>query len=295
MLKLGIIGMNEGNGHPYSWSAICNGYDPEYMQDCPFPTIPQYLSEKKFPDDAIKCAKVTHIWTQDRTISQHIARSANIAHIVDKKEEMIGKVDAILLARDDYENHLINSEIFIEAGLPIYIDKPLAIHRKKAEEILLKEKEKGQIFSCSALKYATEYNLAKDRLKRVGKIKSIHAVVMKSWEKYAIHVIDPILRLIGYHHLIQSSTVTKSDGVVHVNYLTQDDVLINITVVEEAIYLPFRITLIGTDDYMELEMKDTFLAFKSSLEKFIGIVTRKEAPLSHEEMLKTVEFIEAGI
>ena len=24
-LKLGIIGLSEGNGHPYSWSAIFNG------------------------------------------------------------------------------------------------------------------------------------------------------------------------------------------------------------------------------------------------------------------------------
>ena len=26
-LKLGIIGISNGNGHPYSWSAIFNGYD----------------------------------------------------------------------------------------------------------------------------------------------------------------------------------------------------------------------------------------------------------------------------
>ena len=25
--RLGLIGMSTGNGHPYSWSAICNGYD----------------------------------------------------------------------------------------------------------------------------------------------------------------------------------------------------------------------------------------------------------------------------
>jgi len=29
MLKLGVIGMSEGNGHPYSWSAIINGQSDE--------------------------------------------------------------------------------------------------------------------------------------------------------------------------------------------------------------------------------------------------------------------------
>ena len=31
-LKLGVIGMSEGNGHPYSWSAIFNGFDREEMK-----------------------------------------------------------------------------------------------------------------------------------------------------------------------------------------------------------------------------------------------------------------------
>ena len=30
-IRLGVIGMTEGNGHPYSWSAILNGYDRERM------------------------------------------------------------------------------------------------------------------------------------------------------------------------------------------------------------------------------------------------------------------------
>jgi hypothetical protein len=28
-IKLGIIGASKGNGHPYSWSAIFNGYDAQ--------------------------------------------------------------------------------------------------------------------------------------------------------------------------------------------------------------------------------------------------------------------------
>ena len=35
-IRLGMIGMNDGNGHPYSWSAICNGYDPIEMENALF-------------------------------------------------------------------------------------------------------------------------------------------------------------------------------------------------------------------------------------------------------------------
>ena len=34
MLRVGILGLSEGNGHPYSWSAIFNGFDK--TKECPF-------------------------------------------------------------------------------------------------------------------------------------------------------------------------------------------------------------------------------------------------------------------
>jgi hypothetical protein len=46
-IRLGIIGMTEGNGHPYSWSAIFNSYDMDAMtRECPFPGIPEYLKKE---------------------------------------------------------------------------------------------------------------------------------------------------------------------------------------------------------------------------------------------------------
>jgi predicted dehydrogenase len=127
MIKIGIIGMSEGNGHPYSWAAIFNGYDKKYMNECPFPVIPEYLSKKEFPKDQINGARVTHIWTQSKSTSEHIAKASKIEFIVDKPENLIQSVDAILLARDDYQRHYEMAKIFINAGLPIYIDKPIAI------------------------------------------------------------------------------------------------------------------------------------------------------------------------
>ena len=104
-LKLGIIGLSDGNGHPYSWSAIFNGYNPEAMESCGFPVIPRYLEKQKWPESRIPNAEVIAIWTQDPNLSAHIAEAAN-TFIAPRPEDIIGKVDAVLLARDDAENHL---------------------------------------------------------------------------------------------------------------------------------------------------------------------------------------------
>ena len=43
-LNIGIIGSNEGNGHPISFSSIFNGYNKKYLNKfCKFDLIKQYL------------------------------------------------------------------------------------------------------------------------------------------------------------------------------------------------------------------------------------------------------------
>ena len=44
-IRLAMLGMIEGNGHPYSWSAIINGYNPTEMAKCPYAAIPAYLGK----------------------------------------------------------------------------------------------------------------------------------------------------------------------------------------------------------------------------------------------------------
>ena len=48
------------------------------MASCPFPVIPSYLAEQAFPDAAIPHAEVSHVWTQEVSLSQHIAAASRI-------------------------------------------------------------------------------------------------------------------------------------------------------------------------------------------------------------------------
>ncbi|NNU90151.1 hypothetical protein ETB99_06045 [Anoxybacillus sp. CHMUD] len=293
-IKLGIIGLSEGNGHPYSWSAIFNGYNESVMKECPFPVIPEYLSKQNFPEDAIREGKVTHIWTQNKDLSKHIANAANIEKVVDNYVDMIGEVDAILLARDDYELHYEMSKPFIEAGLPIYIDKPLAIDRKTAEMILSLEKYDGQIFTCSAIAYAKEFSISQEVIESIGPLEYVDACVMKSWDKYAVHIIEPVLKIIGCQGNIKSIHKSKSlnKNVVTVTWesglQTTFSSLGNIS-------CPIQIRLFGKNGYKELLFKDTYYAFKKSLQTFIDIIKGKEKPLDKHFVLQVVDIIEKGI
>ncbi|MEI6875584.1 MAG: gfo/Idh/MocA family oxidoreductase, partial [Spirochaetota bacterium] len=136
MLRFGIIGLNEGNGHPYSFSAIFNGFDETALAECPFPAIRTYLPAIHQNRHIIPDARVTHIWTQDAELSRLVARVAKIPTIVRDYRDMIGQIDGLILARDDPHRHWEMAQPFIEAGIPIYIDKVLAHNFEDYRRIL---------------------------------------------------------------------------------------------------------------------------------------------------------------
>lgn len=291
-LRLGIIGMSEGNGHPYSWAAIFNGYNSEVMNQCPFPVIPEYLGKQTFPDDAIADARVTHIWTQDKEISKHIAAACLIDNIVENYQNMIGAVDAILLARDDPENHEKMSRPFLEAGLPIYIDKPLATSVAEAEKIYSHQKYEGQIFTCSALGFAEEFDPENIDISRLGKLKQVKATIMKDWQKYAVHIIEPVLKIVGdqgdakkfeasHENEIRTVTINWESGLVTTFMTTGNN------------QSRLEISLEGTAGSRTILFENTYSAFKNALEAFVNAVRSRQG-ISRQFVLKVIDVIEKG-
>ncbi len=292
-LKLGIIGISPGNGHPYSWSAIFNGYNPKMMERCGFPVIPRYLEKQKFPRDKILNADITHIWTQNKEISKHIAATTNINYVADNFEDLIGKVDAILLARDDSENHLKFATPFLKAGLPIYIDKPLALSLKSAKKLLSLQKYSGQIFSCSALRFADELCLNQEKLDSIGQIKNINGYISKDWDKYSIHIIDPIMKLISKNDTIIRFQKWHNNDYSSLNLELSSNINVKLETYGSGI-VPSGIKVIGDKGFVDLIFYDTFRAFKNTLNEFILGITSQSNRIDEEQMLKVISWIEVG-
>ncbi|MDT0689810.1 Gfo/Idh/MocA family oxidoreductase [Salegentibacter sp. F188] len=292
-LRIGVIGMSEGNGHPYSWSAIFNGYNPEAMKDCPFPVIPDYLAKQDFPEDSLgKYGEVTHIWTQNKKISEHIAAASKISNVVDNLEDMVGAVDAILLARDDAENHKQMAEPFIKAGLPVFIDKPFALSIEDAEEMLSWRTYDTQIYSCSAIRFAEELKLNKEEKEELGSIQYVEASIGKYWDTYAIHVLEPIVAQFPERgQLVQVKSIRNGD--IHQGLVQWENLNAYIKVTGK-VKSPFAITFYGDESSITKKFSSTFASFKRSLYEFVHQVINKEQRIELEETLELVKIIEQG-
>lgn len=292
-LRLGVIGLSPGNGHPYSWSAIFNGYEAPAMEHCGFPVIPRYLEKQCFPGDAIADARVTHVWTQDVALSRHVAQAARIEHVADRFTDLIGQVDAVLLARDDAETHLEFARPFLVAGMPIYVDKPLALSRAEAETLIGLQRFPGQLFSCSALRYAPELALTPVHSMTIGDIRCIAATVPKDWDKYAVHVIEPLLRLIPRRgEVVRSCRWASGDRVVlHVEFASGVGAQIATSGGAGA---PLGLRVFGAAGWCDLLFADTFRAFRAALQDFVDGVRVRDVRILPADMLEVVDLIEIG-
>jgi hypothetical protein len=190
-LNAGMIGLSEGNGHPFSWSAICNGYDPSEMAGCPFPSIPVYLANQKWPDAQIQNLAVTCIWTQELALSESIARACFIPKVLAEVEALDAESDVIIFARDDFEKTGYFLERLGGRQKPILLDKIGAVSLRQLELLHDKYLSNRRVFSGSAARYATEFNWGGRFL--LDEILFIHAEAPKGWSKYAIHVIQPLI------------------------------------------------------------------------------------------------------
>jgi len=269
MIKIGIIGTSEGNGHPYSFSAIINGYDDKNMSMSGWNNIYMYLKERDFSDFGISDAKVTHVWTQNLDESIKIAKASKIHNVVDNYEDMIKDVNAIIIARDDYESHIKIAKPFLDAGKYVFIDKPLSLDIN--DLIYFKPfLESGQLASCSGIKYAPELDKIRRDINEFGKIKLIRATTVKSWEKYAIHMLDGIFSVVPFNVKSVQYNNSNHESFTLYNY---DDSIIQIDALGSSEPI-LRIEFFSDIKYYRADTLDAFPSFKRLLSNFIFRVER---------------------
>ena len=285
--------MSPGNGHPYSWSAIINGYNKERMEMCEFEAIPRYLEKHNMDKEKIEGARISHIWTQDKDLTNKIAETTNIENKCKSMNEMLEEVDEVILARDDAEQHYKHAKNFIIHGVPIYIDKPIATNIKEAKKLFELQKYKGQIFTCSSLRYAPELNIDEHTKEKIGKIKKIRSTSPKDWSKYAVHLIEPSLCISKAAGKIKTYTKQIESKTNRLNVSYEDIELQFETTGKEERNIEFEI--IGSKETLVRRLEDPFEAFKSSLVKFIESIKYKKEIIRESEVLEIVKIIELGM
>ncbi|UPR33117.1 Gfo/Idh/MocA family oxidoreductase [Vibrio cyclitrophicus] len=290
MVNIGILGFSPENGHPYSFSAIINGYDSDNFNKTEWTGILNYLEKRDTSEIAELDAKVTHIWTQTPHLSQEIADCCHIEHVVEEFIDMIGHVDGVIIARDDYELHLDMAKPFLDAGVPVFIDKPLTLSREEMNWYK-PYYEKGLLMSCSGLRHCQELDIVRNSLEHYGDIRLVRAAVINGWDKYGIHMLDATLGIWD----LNATTIqcTSSNGVDSYIIDFESDIRVQIDTLGPDV-VTFSYEVFGTKQCQKFEIRDNFSSFKRTLKLFIEQVKTREPAIGWQSLNRSISILIAG-
>jgi predicted dehydrogenase len=292
-IRLAMLGMIEGNGHPYSWSAIVNGYDPAEMAKCPFPVIPQYLAEVPLNTMHILGARVTHVWTDNPEDAPKVAAASKIENVVTRPDDVIGQVDAVIIGTDDGHEHVRRSRALFEAGLPVFVDKPLAINVPDLNQFI-RWHLAGKVFlSSSNMRYAPETKQIARQKATLGELRWITTCTSKTWERYAIHALEAIWPVLGPGFLgVRAESRPGSD----IAYIThQSGVQVSLAAIYDAVGSYGALHVFGTKGNLAVTCWDTYTAFRNQLVAFIEMLRTGERPYPLGETIELMAVIIAGL
>ena len=275
MIRIGIVGSD--NSHAQRFPELTN--------------LPDWPAEKH-----VDGAQVVAIWGRDPARTQEVAQAANIPTIVSDPAEMLGMVDAAMVVFRHGGLHRQYAEPFIKAGIPTFIDKPLAVTVADAQAMVDLAEETGTpITSFSTLRYDKGFLGYLEDIKALGAIRTgiytTHADRESEYGGlifYAIHAVElmmaahgPGIQEVRAHQQGPNfvATMGHKDGVLlALNGLATSHGFILQAYGDEG-HKIFQIT--GSDFYIQ------------GLKAFLDMVRTGVRPVAYAEMVESIRVANA--
>ncbi|MFI6299163.1 Gfo/Idh/MocA family oxidoreductase [Nonomuraea sp. NPDC050790] len=217
---------------------------------------------------------------------------------VDRPEDLIGRIDAAIVMDRDGDLHRPHAEPLLKAGVPVFVDKPLAGTSADAEAILAAAGAGGvPVTSSSALRWAVE--AMRERLEALGPIRSVVATGPVQRESpyggvafYGVHVVEMALHLLPPPEAEPQVSVLPG-GVLAVVAAGQAHAVLNLVERDAEGAVPFAVQVTGTRGVLAEQLslgKDYTLP---ALRAFAEMVETGKQPLDEAALLAPVRVLEA--
>ncbi|MBR2407060.1 MAG: Gfo/Idh/MocA family oxidoreductase [Clostridia bacterium] len=231
MFRVGFLGSE--NSHATVFASMFNGYHKDVVGE--FDDIQAVATYSAYPG-----------------VDQKLKDKYGVEFIAEKPEDMLGKVDAIIVTARDGKYHVPYARAFIEAGIPAFIDKPFAVDEDEAIELARLARDKGvPLCGGSSLKLCPETRAAitfmeKNREHVLGGFVKAPVSMHNEYggfHFYSAHLAEMVLPVFGYYPQWVSASENPHGVSVIVHYDEYDvvclytdgrwDYEINISTAEE--------------------------------------------------------------
>ncbi len=248
--------------------------------------------DKKFPGVELK-----YVWGETDRFARAAMEKGNIPYQVKDPEEMLEKIDALIVDHRHPKFHLEPAIPFVKAGIPAFIDKPFCYRASEGMEFLQLARKTGTpVTSFSSVSHSSATFDCREQLAIMSRVTQVLRTGTADFESeyggiffYGVHVVEPLLYFFNDNITEVKVTRNGKQGTAALRF-------------ESGIFgtLVFKSKAYGWETY--LEANDKWLELKPRIGEtdppknytdMVEMFRSGKEPRSHQSILDTVSVLEA--
>lgn len=217
--------------------------------------------------------------------------------LVARPEDLLGKIDAVMITSQQGKRHLERARLFLEQGIPTFVDKPFAPNVEQADAMIaLAKRHNAPLLSCSSLRYDTQVQAALQKQEAQGRL-----LAADVWGTASLHPGNPGLLNYGIHGVEILYTLLGS-GCRRVQAVSAEpgEVITGlwpdgqIGVLRGTRTGPYEFGFVAHYEKARLPFKAEGSGYREMLKVIVQMCETKQPPLDYAVMREIIAFIQAA-
>ena len=248
--------------------------------------------EKQFPGVELK-----YVWGETAEFAKNASEKGKIPEIVKYPEEMLGKIDALIVDHRHPKYHLEAAQPFVEKGIPTFIDKPFCYRLNEGIEFLkIARKYKTPVTSFSTIAHSLRTFNIKEKIPELGEIKDIvcygPADINSQYGGiffYGVHLVQPLMYIFGND--VKRVKITKNGSYGSAALVFENGLFV--TLVFKSLSYGWNIFADTKKGVIELKSEIEEPTPSKANSDIVTMFKTGKEPRTHESILSCVAVLEA--
>ncbi|MFC9690546.1 Gfo/Idh/MocA family protein [Kribbella sp. NPDC056951] len=240
-------------------------------------------------------ARIVALVGADDEHNRGLTRAGGIGRFVPTSAELIGSVDALIVTNRDGALHREHAVPFLEAGVPVWVDKPLAASTADARAIIAAANRTGTpVTSYSAVRWLPDAELLARGTQEVGEVQAVTVTGPADSNSeysgiffYGIHAADLAQRLATGEP--EDVRVERTNAAVIARYRS-NGVLVTLQLVNGQV--PFHAEIVGREGLVSHDVRLDKDYVVPGLKVFLEMLATGRAPLDDATLLAPITVLE---
>lgn len=244
-------------------------------------------------------ARIVALVGDDDEHNRALTTAGGITQLVPTSTELIGTVDALIVTNRDGARHREHAVPFLDAGVPVWVDKPLAASTADARAILdAASRTSTPVTSYSAVRWLADAEALAQGTQKVGELQAVTVTGPADPASeyggiffYGIHAADLAQRLApgepGPVHTEQTEAAViaryRSNGVLVTLQLVQPT---------DTGRVPFHAEIVGREGIVSHDVRLDAEYVVPGLKVFLDLLATGKAPLDDATLLAPITVLE---